>query len=367
MPDRAHHRPSHASIGGAGLRVIAWELTRRCPLSCLHCRGSASDHDHADELDTAECHRVIDSIARFAKPMLILTGGEPMTRPDLYDIAAHAAEAGLRPVLAPCGALINSQNAKQIRDAGITAISMSLDGPTAREHDAFRGVPGAFEYAMNGLWHIKDVGIPFQINTTVTRRNVAQLPEMLDLATGLGARTLDLFFLVPTGRGAQLVDEEIDSRQYEEALSWAVRATLTASIALRTTCAPHVVRVAEQAGITPPGGRPMGGCLAGRGFVFISHRGVLQPCGFLAVPCGDLRGVDYNFQTLYENSPVFRALRDPDHYGGKCGVCEFRWDCGGCRARAFEQTEDYLAAEPHCSYIPPGFSPESHPVGGDLS
>lgn len=345
--------------------MVAWELTRRCPLSCLHCRGSASDRTHTGELDTAECHRVIDSIARFAKPMLILTGGEPMTRDDLYDIASHAAEAGLRPVLAPCGALINPQSAKRIRDAGITAISMSLDGPTAVEHDAFRGVPGAFEHAMNGIRYIRDAGIPFQINTTVTRRNVSQLPKMLELATGLGAKTLDLFFLVPTGRGAQLANEEIDSEQYEAALEWAARSVLTASIALRTTCAPHVVRVAAQAGIKPPGGRPLGGCLAGRGFVFISHRGVLQPCGFLAVPCGDLREADYNFQTLYENSPVFQKLREPDHYGGKCGVCEFRRSCGGCRARAFEQTGDYLAAEPRCNYVPAALPQEPRTADGD--
>lgn len=342
MPD---HRPS----------VIAWETTRRCALRCRHCRGAARDTRYEGELSTAEGLRLIEAIARFAKPMLILTGGEPMSRSDIYDLARHATDCGLRAVMAPCGHLLDSGSARRLMDAGIRRISVSLDGADASAHDAFRGAPGAFESALHGLQCAREAGLEFQINTTVTLLNARDLPALLDLAVGLGAAAYDVFFLVPTGRGAALRDLAISPKECERALRWIETAAATAPIPVKATCAPHYARVAAArrgvAGKTR-GRPPASGCMAGRGFVFVSHRGVLQPCGFLDVACGDLRAVDFDFRHLYETSSVFLSLADVDSYRGKCGVCEYRRVCGGCRARAYAATGDYLAEDPACVYEP---------------
>jgi len=346
-------------------RVIAWEITRRCVLACKHCRGSARDMSYDGELNTGECFKTIDSIASFCKPILILTGGEPMTRPDIYDIASYAVERGLRVVLAPCGHLITSQTARRLKDSGVSAISISIDGATVREHDEFRGVSGAYESAMEGLRHAIEAGIPFQINTTVSRQNADSLPAILEKAVELGAKTLDLFFLVPTGRAAALRDLEISAAKHEELLNWVYDSDRDSPIRVKTTCAPHYARIqhtrriAERSKETGTALRnsnvahpASAGCMAGQGFVFISHTGILQPCGFLDIACGDLRTVDYDFKQLYLESQVFKNLRDVSTYHGKCGVCEFRRLCGGCRARAYAHSGDYLGEEPMCAYIP---------------
>jgi len=331
------------------LRVVAWETTRRCELQCLHCRGSARNLDYPGELSTEEGFRLIDSIASFSKPVLILTGGEPMTRADIYDLAGHASGLGLRVVMAPCGPLINADTAKKIKESGIKRISISLDGASATTHDAFRGVNGAFNSAISGIRHAKNAGLEFQVNTTVTRHNVSELPAILKLAIELGAVAFDIFFLVPTGRGAALRELEISPDEYEKALEWTVEASKNAGIIVKTTCAPHFARIQTQ--LT---GRKShaGGCMGGRGFVFVSHRGIVQPCGFLDLVCGDLRKEDFNFRKIYDESVIFTKLRDIDSYRGKCGYCEYRYVCGGCRARAYAQDGDYLAEEPSCTYLP---------------
>jgi len=331
------------------LRVVAWETTRRCELQCKHCRGSARNQDYPDELSTEEGICLIDNISSFAKPVLILTGGEPMTRSDIYDLARHATDRGLRVAMAPCGSLINSKTAARIKNAGIQRISISLDGSTAETHDAFRGVKGAFESAINGINYAKKAGIEFQINSTVTRHNVTELPSLLKLAVDLGAAAFDIFFLVPTGRGAALKEMEISPDEYEKALRWVDEASKTSQITVKTTCAPHYARIQTQS--TGKRGHG-GGCMGGRGFVFVSHRGILQPCGFLDLNCGDLRKEDFNFKKIYEESEVFQNLRKVDNYTGKCGYCEYRYVCGGCRARAYAQSGDYLAEEPSCTYVP---------------
>ncbi|MFC1467521.1 radical SAM protein [Verrucomicrobiota bacterium] len=328
--------------------VIAWETTRRCTLRCQHCRGAALDCDYAGEFSTGEFYRTIDNIASFAKPMLILTGGEPMMRDDIYDIARYATDKGLRVVMAPCGHLITQETAAKLKASGVMAISISIDGATKASHDAFRGVPGAFKRTMEGLQHAINAGIPFQVNTTVTRQNIDDIPAIYEKAVELGAKTFDLFFLVPTGRGSDLKDLEISSEQAEELLHWVVETNRTSPIRVKTTCAPHVVRVKNEMGEESQDG----GCMGGKGFVFISHTGILQPCGFFDVPCGDLRAADYDFKTLYETSPVFNDLRDFSKYKGKCGACEFVALCSGCRARALSATGDYLDAEPTCGYQP---------------
>lgn len=339
-------------------RVIAWEVTRRCILRCKHCRGAAREMDYAGELSTAECLTVIDSIAAFTKPLLILTGGEPMTHPDIYTLARHATAAGIRVVMAPCGHLITPASARRLKAAGVMAISISIDGATPEAHDAFRGVPGAYERTLRGLQYAIEVGIPFQINTTVTKDNVHDLPAIHDLAVRLGAATLDVFFLVPTGRGAALCDLALSATEAETALKWVLKKSRTSPLAVKVTCAPHSVRIWDQmehdavseSSSGSPLKTPATGCMAGDGFVFISHTGILQPCGFLDVPSGDLRAVDLDFQRAYTESPVFAALRDPSRYGGHCGVCNYRETCGGCRARAYARTGDYLSAEPGCVY-----------------
>jgi len=304
--------------------------------------------DYPGELTTKEGMRLIDGIAAFAKPVLILTGGEPMTRTDIYDLARHATDSGLKVAMAPCGPMINPKTADLIKQSGVRRISISIDGANAATHDAFRGVSGAFESATMGIMYAKESGIEFQVNTTVTRHNVAELPAILKLAIELGAAALDVFFLVPTGRGASLKELEISPDEYERALKWVTEASAKAPIAVKTTCAPHYARIQTQL----TGKRSGGGCMGGRGFVFISHVGIVQPCGFLDLACGDLRKQDFNFKEIYEESEIFRKLRDIDSYGGKCGHCEYRYVCGGCRARAYAQSGDYLAEEPACTYIP---------------
>ncbi len=332
------------------LKVVAWETTRRCVLACRHCRGAARDRDYAGELSTREGKRLLESIAAFARPIVILTGGEPMTRTDIYELAACGTDLGLRVVMAPCGHLIDPNTARRLKESGVRRISVSLDGADAETHDAFRGVEGAFQAAMEGIRHARAAGLEFQVNTTVTRLNVEQLPDILELAVEVGAAALDVFFLVPTGRGAALKDLEVPAEGYEQALEWIWEASRTAPIFVKPTCAPHYARLVLQRGGKP--GRGSGGCMAGRGFVFVSHRGVVQPCGFLDIACGDLREADFDFEMLYRTADVFADLRRVDGYGGKCGICEYRRACGGCRARAYAHTGDYLAAEPSCTYVP---------------
>lgn len=347
-------RTDRGSAGGAAT-VIAWETTRRCPLRCRHCRGAARDVPYAGELTTAEGLRLLRSLAQRGAPIVILTGGEPMARPDIYDLARAATDLGLGAVMAPCGPMLTAETAPRLAAAGIRRISISLDGATAATHDAFRGVDGAFDAAVRGLRCAADAGLDFQVNTTVTRLNAAELPRIAALAVALGAAALDFFFLVPTGRGEGLRDLAVSPAECESALEWIARAAASLPLRVKTTCAPQYARIAPRVW-RETGGAPAAanGCMAGRGFVFVSHVGELQPCGFLDLPCGNLRAGDFDFWRLYDNSEVFQALRDPDGYRGKCGACEFRFRCGGCRARALAAGQDYLGEEPACPYEPRG-------------
>ena len=303
-----------------------------------------------------------------------------MYRPDIYDLASYATKQGLHVVMAPCGHLITPETARKLKDSGVRAISISIDGSTEAAHDAFRGVPGAYARTLEGLQYAIDAGISFQLNTTVTKQNADDLPALLEQAVRLGAKTFDLFFLVPTGRGSELRDLEICSEKQEELLNWVYEADRDSPIRVKTTCAPHYARVQRirraqdlVAGLisepkAAPGGHPhastghprgngggsapymSGGCMGGKGFVFISHTGILQPCGFLDVDSGDLRAADYDFKKTYLESKVFNDLRDEDSYHGKCGLCAFRYACGGCRARAYANSGSYLDEEPGCVY-----------------
>ena len=347
------HPGTESPEGRAHLpRLIAWEVTRSCMLACKHCRAAAQPTPYPDELTTEECHRLLDNIASFAKPIMILTGGEPMLRPDIYEIAARADALGMRVVMAPCGALIDDESAAKILASGISHISISLDGATAAGHDAFRGVNGAFDSSMRGIAAAKRAGLGFQINTTITRDNLEELPAILGLALGLGASVFNPFLLVPTGRGKELADREISPEQYEETLVWLAGQQNRDDIRIRVTCAPHYQRILRQLGLYAGGAHQAKGCMGGQSFAFISHQGKVQICGFLDHEAGDVRREDFDFKKIWDTSELFAKVRDQAGYHGRCGRCEFGRVCGGCRARAFAVTGDYLADEPFCTYRP---------------
>ena len=358
------HPPVHGNAFSdiANLRLVAWETTRRCHLQCKHCRGAARNELYEGELSEAEGKLLIASIASFAKPILILTGGEPMLREDIYRLARYATDRFVRVVMSPCGHLITKETAALIKDSGIQRISISLDGSNAQTHDAFRGVPGAFDAALRGIGFLRDAGIEFQINTTVTKHNRDELQGILDAAKRLGAVVFNPFFLVPTGRGAAIADLELSPAEYEKALLWVLEKSRSESIEVRPTCAPHYNRIAsQQRDVSLRNNSPekahghhgvSRGCLGGAEFIFISHRGRVQPCGFLDLECGDMRASGFDLKKIYETSPQFLAIRNRPGYHGKCGKCGYLPSCGGCRARAFAATGDYLDEEPFCVYMP---------------
>ena len=342
-------------------RLIAWEITRSCNLRCRHCRAAAQHGPYQGELSLDECKRVLDSIAAKFKPIMILTGGEPLLREDIYDVAAHAKSLGLRPVLATCGTLLTVEVAHRLKEAGVERISVSIDGPDEESHDSFRGVPGAYRASLAGLDAATEAGLPFQINTTVTRLNMDSIELILNLAIKLGAAAFHPFLLVPTGRGKDLAKEALDANEYEKILNKIYELQQTTPIPFKPTCAPHYYRVLRQresaAGrevtVQSHGLDAMSkGCMGGISFAFISHVGKVQICGFLEEEAGDLRQVDLDFGRVWDESPLFRQLRDFRNYKGNCGHCEYRRWCGGCRARAYAVSGDYLDQEPYCAYVP---------------
>jgi heme b synthase len=353
-------------------RLVFWELTRGCNLRCVHCRASATELSSPDDLSYEDSVKVIDQLTAFAPFILVLSGGEPLFRGDLFRLARRATEGGIRVALGTNGTLITPDVARQISEAGIRRVAISLDGPDPATHDSFRGIPGAFDKAIEGLENLKRVGMSVQINTTVAKHNAAKLPETLELALRLGADAFHLFLLVPVGCGIQIADKQmVESEQYEEILNWLYDRTLENRIELKATCAPHFFRVVRQrraearrrgeqlpepathghGGHAPSAMNAMTrGCLAGTGVCFISHKGLVYPCGYLPLEAGNLQ--NQTFAEIWRDSPLFASLRNLDNLKGKCGICEFRNICEGCRARAFGCNGDYLAEEPFCLYTP---------------
>ena len=286
--------------------------------------------------------------------------GVPLLRPDIFEIAAYGDSKGLRMVMATNGTLVTEDTARRMIDAGIKRVSISIDGVNAESHDAFRKVPGAFAGSMAGIEAMKKAGLEFQINTTITRINLDQITGIFDLVVNLGAAAHHIFLLVPTGRGKEMADQEIAPEDYEKTLNWFYEESLRSPIQLKATCAPHYFRIFhQQRGPAQPAATGHGGgtlhamtrgCMGGSSFCFISHTGQVQPCGYLELDCGQIR--EASFEDIWHNSTIFKNLRDLNLYGGKCGRCEFIRVCGGCRARAYEITGDYLAEEPFCVYEP---------------
>lgn len=345
--------------GVPALRLIAWEVTRSCNLACKHCRAEAHPEPYPGELSSEEARALIDTFPETGDPIIIFTGGEPLMRPDIFALAAHARSRGLRSVMAPNGTLITPEAARRMKQAGIARCSISIDGPESASHDAFRGVPGAFAASMRGIGYLKAEGIEFQINTTVTRSNLENFKEIFHLAERLGAAAWHIFLLVPMGRAAGLTGEVISARQYEDVLNWFYDFRKTTGMHLKATCAPHYYRImrqrakAEGLAVTPEtfGMDAMTrGCLGGTGFCFISHTGQVQPCGYLELDCGNVRTTP--FPEIWRSSGHFLEFRNPADYQGKCGVCEYHRVCGGCRARAYSLTGNHLSEEPLCTYAP---------------
>lgn len=321
-PDGGH--PEHiSSTKGPGLRLVAWEATRNCNLTCIHCRASATNGPYEGELDTKAGLRLMDQIAKVGQPIVILTGGDPLLRPDIFEIAKYGTSLGLRMVMSPNGTLITPENAAQMVESGIKRISVSLDGATAERHDAFRGVSGAFDGALRGIELAKAAGIEFQINTTISQANLGEIQQIMDLAVALGAVAHHIFLLVPTGRGKYMLDQEISARQYEDTLNWFYDQRHKTPLQLKATCAPHYYRILRQR--AKEDGEKVTfdthgldavtrGCLGGIGFCFISHVGVVQPCGFLGLNCGDVKKTP--FDQIWNNSKIFNDLRDYDKLEG---------------------------------------------------
>ncbi len=289
----------------------------------------------------------MEQISEIGKPILIVSGGDPLLRKDIFEVASYASKLGLRVVMSPSGSNITPKVIGQLKASGVKMISVSLDGSNPEIHDGFRGVQGAFELAMQNIGYAKAGDLPFRVNTTVTKHNLGDLNEMLKVAVAVGAKEWDVFMLVPTGRGK--VEMEITQRQYEETLKHIHELSVDSPIPIKMTCAPMFTRVAAKnsKNEAPAVGR---GCMAGNGFCFISHVGEVFGCGFLPVAAGNIR--TQRFSEIYQKSPLFTQLRNPELLKGKCGICEFKAACGGCRARALSVNKDVLAEEPYCIYQP---------------
>jgi radical SAM protein with 4Fe4S-binding SPASM domain len=326
-------------------RLVAWETTRACNLACRHCRAEARPTPPPGELSHEEGRNLVDQLAAWAPaPGLILSGGEPLPRPDLLDLAAYGRAKGLRVLLSTNGLMVTAALARALKAAGVARASLSLDHPEPAAHDAFRGAPGAFEALRRAAAHLREAGLPFQVNSTLTAANLAQAGALTAKARDLGAAAHHAFLLVPVGRAARL-ENPLTAEAYEAALLDFQRREPGMGLEFKATCAPQYQRLARQAGQTVRGR----GCLAGQGFLFLSSTGQAQGCGYLNLAAGDARRTP--LKTIYEEAPLFRNLRDRKQYRGRCGACEYWSICGGCRARALAEG-DHLGPEPLCPHQP---------------
>jgi radical SAM protein with 4Fe4S-binding SPASM domain len=368
------------------IRLLFWETTAGCNLECIHCRRlDVSQELMKSDLNTQEALQFVRNLASFAKPILVLSGGEPLFRPDIFQIATHARDQGLTVALATNGTLIDERMANAIVDSGIQRVAISIDGADEVTHDSFRRQPGSLAAALNGFRHLRRLGMSMQINCTVTRHNVHQIETLYASARELGADALHMFMLVPVGCGVQIAESNmLPAEEYERVLNWMYDKSKERALHLKATCAPHYFRVMRQRaaaehvhieashshgkpeqqhghghghqGNHGQGGGPnmaamTKGCLAGSAICFVSHSGEVFPCGYLPVSAGNVKR--QSMQEIWEHSEVFGRLRDVDELEGKCGLCEFKKVCLGCRARAFYATHgNYMAEEPQCVYEP---------------
>ncbi len=343
-----------------GPRVIIWEMTRACALACIHCRAKAIPQRDARELSTEEAFGLVDQVAAYGRPIFILTGGDPFMRPDLFEIVEYAAKLGLPIAVSPSGTgRLTKPALERLAAAGCRRMSLSIDGPDAESHDAFRGVKGAFDRTLAAAAHAREAGIGLQINTTIARHNNTRIKEIAALIERIGASVWTAFFLVPTGRAHR--EDCLDAAGFEAVFAELFDVWKTAPFMVKTTEGPHFRRyVAQHIGTLP---FEQQGRMAeqfrypsigdGKGFVFVSHTGEICPSGFLPIVAGNVR--HDSLIDVYRSDPTFQRLRDPDRTEGKCGLCDFRQLCGGSRARAYGFTGDPFAAEPCCGYQSPEY------------
>ncbi len=351
--------------------IIIWEVTQACQLNCLHCRAEAQHHRHPDELTFEEGKKLIDEIREMGNPLFVFTGGDPLMREDIYDLGKYAIDKGLRVSMTPSATPNVTRAAiEKAKEIGLSRWAFSLDGATAESHDQFRGTSGSYDLTMKSIQYLNELEIPIQINTTISRYNLHQLEEMLTLVGELNCVLWSVFFLVPTGRGK--LDDMISPADHDKVFRFLYEASKKVPFDIKTTAAQHYRRVViqqkmrektidnnidyeqslTQGSLTNIGGlgRAPKGVNDGNGFVFISHTGNVYPSGLLPIKAGNVR--EEKLADIYRNSPIFKELRDPDNYKGKCGKCEYRHVCGGSRSRAYAVTGDYLESEPYCVYIP---------------
>ena len=340
---------------------IAWETTQRCNLNCIHCRCSSDEHAPCGSFTTQKALAFIDDIASYVQPVMVLSGGEPLVRDDIFEIAAYGTAKGFRMCMATNGVLVTHERCVSIKDAGIKMVSLSLDGPSAEVHDAFRRVSGAFEGIVRAASLFREHDIPFLINSSFAKRNQATIGDTFRLAKSLGAKAWYMFMIVPTGRGEGIFDELIRQPDYDEILEWHYEQEKREhDILMRPTCAPHYYRVVPQLArrdgtrfkrrdLTFSTGAGKG-CVAGQTICLIDCFGNVHPCSYMEVTAGNV--LERPFREIWEQSALLKDMRDFGAYKGRCGACEYKNICGGCRARAHAVTGDYMDEEPFCDYVP---------------
>ncbi len=339
--------------------LVIWEVTQACDLACVHCRASAQSERHPSELTTEQGYRLLEEIRRFGEPLMVFTGGDPLKRPDLFDLVRHSVRLGLRTNVTPSATpLLTAEAIEGFKAAGVSRMALSLDGPDAASHDDFRGIPGTFERAMFALTHARDIGLDTQLQTTVTRRNMGRLPEMAEIAREVRTKMWSLFFLIVTGRAAE--QDDLRAEEYEQVFEFMYDLSKTAPFGIKTTEAMHyrryvAQRVRAEHGVTENENAKgvawrTAGVSDGKGFVFVSHTGEIFPSGFLPVSGGNV--LRDSLTSVYRDAPLFRTLRDTTQREGKCGICEYQKICGGSRSRAYALTGDFLAEDPRCVYQP---------------
>jgi radical SAM protein with 4Fe4S-binding SPASM domain len=343
--------------------VLSWNVTLKCNLKCSHCYINAKEKSLPDELSTDAAKMLIHQITEVSRPLLILSGGEPLLREDIFEIIRYGADRGLRMGMGSNGMLIDDEVTRRLEDARMGTVAISLDSSIPERHDEFRGVKGCWEHAINAIKSLKNSRIQVQVNCTVTPQNYDEVDDIMSLAEDLGVENFHLFFLVPTGRGTDI--EDITPRMYEDMITSTLAKTTKYKLNIKPSCAPQFMRVAKQKGVDMS--RWVRGCMAGLYYCRIYPSGEVTPCPYMPLNLGNVR--ERSFRDIWFNSEVFKALRDFDRLKGKCGVCEYRDVCGGCRARAYgvstdlmdfcgalhEPTEsrgDYLAEDPWCVYQP---------------
>ncbi len=337
--------------------LVIWEMTQACDLNCAHCRANARPHRHPLELSTAEAFHLIDQIAEMHVPLFVLTGGDPLKRPDLMPIVQYACRRGVRTSLTPSTTPLLVRNAVfDLKASGLMRLALSLDGSTAELHDGFRGVPGSYQRTLDAVKWCHEAGLPVQINTTMSRRNLADMDNMIELLKSLRVVLWSVFFLVPTGRAQQR--DLLSPEQHEQVFAKLYNTSKQVKFHIKTTEGQHYRRYVLQQKAKEPNSRTEDNLIAtapkgvndGKGFMFVSHVGEVYPSGFLPVSAGNVLWEP--LADIYQASALFRGLRDSSQLKGKCGACDFKDLCGGSRARAYAITGDPLGEEPCCAYMP---------------